>query len=537
MILHIRMLILLLAVVAAAAVIARRLKIPAAILLVLAGLLLAFIPGLPPLQLAPELVLLLVLPPVIYSSAFNMSWREFRYNLRPITLLSIGGVVFTTLVIAGAAHWLLGVDWPVGFLLGAIVSPPDAIAPLAIARRMGVPRRILVILEGEGLANDATALILYRFAVVAVSSGVFSLGEAVASFAAILAGEIIWGIGVGWFMLRLRRWANDPLVEILFSILTPFVAFWPPEQLGGSGVLATVAAGLYTSWNGPRLIGSATRLQGVFFWEFFIYVIEGLVFLITGMQARTMLSGIDEFPPSQLALSIAVITAVAIAARFLWVYPAVYAPRWLFPALQRKDPAPPWQWSFMLAFTGVRGIVSLAAALAIPHATAMGLPFPYRDLLLLLTFSLILATLVVQGLLLPYVIKKLGLSHVEREERARYWACEHKARSEAIRAASARLDEIATERNLLPDLIETIRAQHRNRLRRVEYRSDDDDGVREVGALHDEVERLLIVAERTRTDEIFRNGELTDEARRRIERELDMREAHIASQRPKPETR
>lgn len=531
------MLILLLAVVAAAAVVANRLKIPAAILLVLVGLLLAFIPGLPPLELAPELVLLLVLPPIIYSSAFNMSWREFRFNLRPIALLSIGGVVFTTLVIAGAAHWLLGVDWSIGFLLGAIVSPPDAVAPLAIARRMGVPRRILVILEGEGLANDAAALILYRFAVAAVSLGVFSLGEAVASFAAILAGEIIWGVGVGWFMLRLRRWAEDPLVEIVLSILTPFLAFWPPEQLGGSGVLATVTAGLYTSWNGPRLISSATRLQGVFFWEFFIYVIEGLVFLITGLQARSMLGRISEFPLSQLLFSIAVITAVAIAARFLWVFPAIYLPRRLFPALQRKDPAPPWQWPFMLAFTGVRGIVSLAAALALPHATSAGLPFPYRDLLLLLTFSLILITLVAQGLILPFVIRKLGLSYAEREERARHWACEHKARSEVIRAASARLDELVEELGLAPELIETIRAQHRNRLRRIENRSDDDDGVRESDALHDEVERLLIIAERARTNEIFRSGGLTDEARRRIERELDMREAHIFNQQPRPEGR
>ena len=205
MISTIQVLILLLAVVVAVAVIANRLKIPPAILLVLTGVLLALVPGLPPPQLAPELVLLLVLPPVIYTSAFLMSWREFRFNLRPITLLSVGCVVFTTLAVAGAAHWLMDLDWPVGFVLGAIVSPPDAIAPLSIARRMEIPRRILVILEGEGLANDATALILYRFAVGAVSVGVFSFAQASGMFAAIVAGEIVWGIGVGWLMLRLRR--------------------------------------------------------------------------------------------------------------------------------------------------------------------------------------------------------------------------------------------------------------------------------------------------------------------------------------------
>src|SRR5215475_3433460 len=264
MILTIQVLVLLLAVVAAVAVLANRSKIPPAILLVLAGVLFALIPGLPSVDLAPELVLLLILPPFIYTSAFQMSWREFHFSLRPIALLSVGSVVFTTVTVAAAVHALMDIEWPVGFVLGAILSPPDAIAPLSIARRMQIPRRIIVVLEGEGLANDATALILYRFAVVAVSLGVFSFGQAVGTFAAIVVGEILWGIAAGWLMLRLRRWVNDPLIEILLSVLTPFLAFWPPAHLGGSGVLATVAAGLYTSWNGARLIRPATRLQGFF---------------------------------------------------------------------------------------------------------------------------------------------------------------------------------------------------------------------------------------------------------------------------------
>ncbi len=294
--------------IAAVAVVAARLKIPPAILLVLAGVILALIPGLPTVELAPEFVLLLVLPPVIYSSAVAMSWREFRFNLRPISLLAVGCVVFTTVAVAAATHWLLGFAWPVGFVLGAIVSPPDAVAPLSIARRMELPRRILVILEGEGLANDATALILYRFAVAAVSAGAFSFSQAVGMFAAIVAGEILWGIGVGWLMLRLRRWVHDPRIEITLSILTPFLAYWPPEHLGGSGVLATVTAGLYISWNGLRLISAATRLQGIFFWDFLIYLIEGMVFLITGLQARTLIARIGHdsipswlFPPRSSA--------------------------------------------------------------------------------------------------------------------------------------------------------------------------------------------------------------------------------------------
>jgi CPA1 family monovalent cation:H+ antiporter len=523
----IQVLVVLLAVVAAVAVIANRLKVPPSILLVLTGVVIALVPGLPPVELAPELVLLLILPPVIYNSAFLMSWREFQFNLRPITLLAVGGVVFTTLAVAAAAHWVMDIAWPVGFLLGAIVSPPDAIAPLDIARRMELPRRLLVILEGEALANDATALILYRFAVGAIAVGVFSFTEAAGIFAAIVAGEILWGIGVGWLMLRLRRWVKDPLIEIVLSVLTPFLAFWPPVHLGGSGVLATVTAGLYVSYNGARLINPRTRLQGIFFWEFFIYVLEGMVFLITGLQARTVLGRISDYPLSQLALSALVITAAVIVARFVWIFPTAYLPRWLVPPIRRRDPSPPWQWPFVLAFTGVRGIVSLAAALAIPFATATGAPFPDRDLILFLTFSVILVTLVGQGLLLPWVIRRLGLAHAGRREREFNRAEELKARAEAVQAASERLDQLAEERNLPVEVIEVVRAQHRDRLQHIEDRSADEGVIGKHSDLHEEVERLLIDAERTRINDLFRTGKLKDEARRRIERELDLREAEL----------
>ncbi len=442
MVTTIQTLILLLMVTAMVAVAETRLRIPNAILLVVTGVILGLIPGLPTVELAPELVLLLVLPPIVYSSAVAMSWREFRFNLRPISLLALGCVAFTTVATAAAAHWLLGLPWPVGFVLGAIVSPPDAVAPLSVARRMQLPRRILVVLEGEGLANDATALVLYRFAVAAVSVGMFSFGEAATVFVAILAGEIAWGLTVGWLMLRLRRWVGDPQIEITLSILTPFLAYWPPEHLGGSGVLATVTAGLYISWNGLQLISAATRLQGIFFWDFLIYLVEGLVFLTTGLQARTLLARIGHYPLLDLAISAAVISAVVILARFIWVFPTVYLPRWLFPRIRRRDPSPPWQWAFIIGFTGVRGIVSLAAALAIPFATAAGAPFPDRDLILFLTFSVILVTLVGQGLMLPTVIRALGLAHTGHREHEAEKSEEYKARRQAATAAMARLDQL-----------------------------------------------------------------------------------------------
>jgi monovalent cation/hydrogen antiporter len=531
MIATIQTLVVLLAVIAATAFVAARAKIPPSILMVLIGVGLALVPGLPPVVMAPEFVLLIVLPPIIYSSAVAMSWREFRFNLRPIALLAVGCVLFTAAAVAAATHWALGLSWPLGFVLGAIVSPPDALAPLAIARRLAVPRRLLVILEGEGLANDATALVLYRFAVAAVSLGVFSAPQAAGAFVAIVVGEIAWGIGVGWLMLRLRRWVGDPRIEITLSVLTPFLAYWPPQAIGGSGVLATVTAGLYISWNGLRLISAATRLQGIFFWDFLNYLIEGMVFLITGLQARSVISSIRGHSLGELAGSAALVSAVVIVARFVWLYPATYLPRWLVPAIRRNDPAPPWQWPFALASAGVRGIVSLAAALAIPLVTADGQAFPERDLILFLTFAVILVTLVGQGLLLPWVIRALGLANAGRREMRAARVEERRARRKAAQAAIERFDQLARERSLSEDIVAPLRAAERARLAHVDMKGDGADPAAGVVDVHDEIALELIVAERDVINDLYRDGGLNDEARRRIERELDLREAHLASQR------
>ena len=523
----IEVLVALLVVIAAIALVARRLNIPPAILLVLTGVILALLPGLPRVSFPPEFVLLLILPPIIYSSAVAMSWREFRFNLRPISLLAVGCVVFTTILAAAAVHWMLGLAWPVAFVLGAIVSPPDAVAPLSIARGMQLPRRILVILEGEGLANDATALILYRFAAAAVSLGVFSLGHAALMFAAIIAGEILWGIGVGWVMLRLRRWVADPRIEILLSLLTPFVAYLPPEQLGGSGVLATVTAGLYISWNGLRLISAATRLQGIFFWDFLIYLVEGMVFLITGLQARRMLGGVGSYSLSTLTESAVTVSAVVVVARFIWTYPATYIPRWLSASLRRRDPSPPWQWPFVLSFTGVRGIVSLAAALAIPLQTASGQPFPDRDLILFLTFFVILVTLVGQGLTLPAVIRALGLANAGRREHHADASEEFDARRQAVAAATEQLKQLAAARALPQAVVTPLLASLQDRFNNLEHRIDGVDSHRKFVELYDDIELTLIGAERQVVNDLYRDGKLKDEARRRIERELDLREAGL----------
>jgi CPA1 family monovalent cation:H+ antiporter len=517
---------ILMALLAAVALIARRLQVAPAILLMLAGVALGFVPGVPNIELAPELVLLIVLPPLIYSAGVAMSWREFKNNLRPIGLLAIGCVVFTTCAVAVATHYLLGFPWGVGFVLGAIVSPPDVVAPLAIARRLRLPRRLLVVLEGEGLANDATALVLYRYAVAAVSTGLFSLPTAAGNFALIFVGEIIFGVAVGWLSLRLRRWARDPQVEITLSLLTPYLAFWVPEHFGGSGVLATVATGLYVSWNGPLLISSATRLQGIFFWDLVIYLIEGLLFLLTGLELRALIIKANDVPVAEIFVAIALTSAICIVARFAWVFPATYLPRWLSKSLRERDPSPHWKSVFVLAFTGVRGAVSLAAALALPLTLPGGEAFPYRGLILIVAFGVICVTLVGLGLSLPFVVRLLGLAHVSEHEHRHERDAELKARRDALDAAKRSLETLTQERKLAQEVVAHLEARHATRLRQL---PDDDDVSNEHMARSAAIQRELIETERAFLYSLLKEGRITDETRRRLERDLDLEEASLGN--------
>jgi monovalent cation/hydrogen antiporter len=517
---------ILLAVLAGTALLARRVNIAPAILLLLAGIALAFVPGMPTLELPPQLVLLLVLPPLIYSASVAMSWREFKHNLRPIILLAVGCVIFTAFAVAAATHYLIGLPWDVGFLLGAIVAPPDAVAPLAIARRLGIPRRILVVLEGEGLANDATALILYRFALVAILSGTFSLSQATGAFAAIVIGEVLFGVAVGWLSLHARHWARDTQVEITLSLITPYVAYWVPEHFGGSGVIATVACGLYMSWNGPLLISSATRLQGIFFWDLVIYLIEGLLFLLTGFQMRLLYEKSKAFPLDDILFATGLVSVIIIVARFAWVYPATYLPRVLSKRLRERDPSPPWQWVFILSFAGLRGAVSLAAALALPFTLASGEAFPERDLISFVSFGVIFVTLVGLGLSLPSVVRLLGVAQAGRAEHVAEHTSEIAARREALDVALKSLDALTEERDLSDEVTRLLRARHDTRANQLPDSLNPDARVSAAGTA---LTRELIAAERKFIHVQLRDGKITDEVRRRIERDLDLEEASLAN--------
>jgi monovalent cation/hydrogen antiporter len=514
----------LMAVTAFAALGARRIRIPESIFLVLVGLLISFLPSMPRIALEPELVLSLFLPPLLYRAGVNMSWRGFRANLWPILLLAVGLVIFTAIAVAQVSHYLLGLPLAVGFVLGAVVSPPDAVAPMAIARRFMLPSRVLTVLEGEGLVNDATALILFSFAIAAVTEGKhFSLVEASGEFMAIVMGEIAWGLFIGWGGLALRRWARDPRVEMVFALLMPYAAFWIPESLGGSGVLATVVCGLFVSWNGPRFISPATRLQGYFVWDLVVYLVESVVFLLTGLQARVVADALDLTEWERLAASCAAVCAVIIAVRFIWVYLATYLPRWLSPSLARRDPSP-GKGTFIVAFTGIRGVVSLAAALSIP-LDVDGAAFPDRGLVLLVTFAVILVTLVGQGFTLSFVISCLGIAEYGKKEADTDKRREINARLASIDAALARLDQLEGAVSA-PDAASALR--RRNEDRRAYFVAACRDVAHgDISNAAAALQLQFLDAERASIADLYYRGEINDEARRRIERELDLEDSRI----------
>ena len=499
-----------------------RLRVPHSILLVLAGAALSFVPVMPAVRIDPDLVLLLLLPPVLYGAGVGMSWRGFRGNLRAIMLLAVGCVLVTAVAVAALGHLVFGMSWAVAFVLGAVVSPPDPVAPMAIARRLNLPNALLTVLEGEGLVNDATALILFSIAIAAVATGSFAPVQAAVSFAVIVAGEAAWGFAVGWATLRFRALTRDPQVEIVLSLLTPFIAFWPPHSLGGSGVLAAVAAGLYVSWNGRRFIAPTTRLQGFFVWGLVTHVIDGLLFLLTGLQARALTAGLDQAGWQRLALAGVLVSIVVIVVRFLWVFPAAYLPRRLFRSIRRRDPYPPWQSVFFIGFTGIRGVVSLAAALSIPFLLD-GAPFPDRQLILFVSFCVIVVTLVGQGSALPWVIDRLGLAEAGAEEAADAKRREIAGRIDGVEAALAELAVIAGE-GASAGTVAVLRRRHEDRLAELSTTADPRNPAMPV-AEHAELQARLVLAERRRIGELYDHGRIGDDARRRIERELDLEEA------------
>jgi monovalent cation/hydrogen antiporter len=473
------------------ATLATRLRIPYAILLVLGGLFLGFVPGLPNITLNPELILVLFLPPLIYSSAWLTSWRAFRANLRPILQLALGLVLVTTIVIAVVAHIVAGLSWPVAFVLGAIVSPTDAVAASATARLLGLPRRIVTVIEGESMVNDATGLVVYRFAVAAVVTGSFSLWQASLQFVIVSLGGLLIGLAIGWPVAWLHRHLDDAPIEITITLLTPYAAYLVAGALQVSGVLAVLSAGLHLSHQSSRFFSSNTRLQANAVWNV-------LVFLLIGLAV--------------------------IAVRIAWVFPAASLPRLVSPRLRERDPFPGWRPIALIAWIGMRGGLSLAAALALPLSLTGGVLFPQRDLVIFFTFGVILVTLVGQGLSLVPLIRLLGLERDSSLEQ------EHaQAHLVAARAALSRLDELATEAWVPQDALTYLRSHYAQELRTLTEAIDGAGNERFDGhaPVQQRLRQEVLTAERAAVIGLRDQGRIDDETLRLVERELDLEEQRL----------
>jgi CPA1 family monovalent cation:H+ antiporter len=518
--------------VAALATLARRLGIPYPILLTLGGLALSFVPGLPHVALAPELVFLIFLPPILYAAAWFTSWRDFKANLRSIGLLSFGLVLATTVVVALVARALIpGLPWAAAFVLGAIVSPPDAAAATSVIQRLGVPRRIVTILEGESLINDATALVAYRFAVAAVVTGAFSFGEATLQLGMVAVGGVLIGLAIGFAVVIVEKLIDDSAVEIAVSFIAPIGAYLLAEELHWSGVLATVAAGLFVSRRASRLMMSDTRLRAVAVWDTVIFILNGLIFILIGLQLPTIIAGLSGRPLPQLLGYAVAISLTVILIRVAWVFPATYLPRLLSARVRARDPYPSPRNVMIVAYTGLRGIVSLATALALPLEVEGGGPFPERDLLLFLTFAVILATLVGQGLTLPWLIRRLGVTADGGAEQE-----EHKARLHAAKAVLARLEELAAEEWATEEAISRLRDHYTDRARHladelglaIAALGPHPDG-HDHNHVHSEnrLRRDLIDTERRVIIRLRDEGAIGDEVLHAIERDLDLEELRL----------
>ena len=501
--------------------VAERVRVPYPILLMVGGLGLGFVPGLPDVTLPPELVFLVFLPPLLYAAAYFSSLRELRANLRPISLLAVGLVLATTLTVAVAAHEVIGLDWPAAFVLGAIVAPTDPIAATAIASRLGAPRRTVVIVEGESLINDATALVAYRVAVGAVTAGTFSLAEAGLEFIGGVAAGAAIGLAVGWLVAQLRRRTEDALTEISVSLATAYFAYLPAELLHVSGVIAAVTAGVYLGWRAPELTEPSARLQANGFWEALIFLINVTLFVLIGLQLPVVVDGLEGESAVELGLWALLVSGAVIATRIVWVFAATaWLPRRLSRRVRTRDPLPPWRWSFLVSWIGMRGAVTLAAALALPLETDSGASFADRDLIVFLAFSVVVATLLAQGLSLPSLIRRLGLEDSEAED----WR-DAEARLRAAERAIARLEELEAEDWVRDDTVERLRGLYDYRRRRfaarVGYEEPTHD-YEERSADYQRLRRELIEAERAAVLDLRSKGVINDEVMRGIERDLDL---------------
>jgi monovalent cation/hydrogen antiporter len=510
----------------ALSVIARLIGVPYPIVLVLGALPLGFIPGVPDVELDPELVLVIFLPPLLYVAAFFADLRALRADARALSLTSIGLVLVTTCAVAVVAHALIDLPWAVAFALGAIVSPTDPVAATSISRELGVPRRLLALIEGESLVNDSSALIAYRVAVAAAVGGSFSLFDASVDFVVAVVGGIAIGLAVGAAIAEVRRRLDDVPVEITISLFTGYAAYLPAEELGVSGVLAAVTAGIYLGWLAPRIATAQMRMQGFAVWELIVFLLNAMLFVLIGLQLPSILdavSGIDV--PTLAGYALATI-AVVVATRFAWVFTVPYLVRALDRRPSQVERRVGAASRTVVGWAGMRGAVSLAAALSLPLETNAGAPFPDRELVIFLAYCVVLFTVVVQGLTLPALIRRLGVVEDGSEEEAE----EHAARIAAAEAALAALDGLAAEGWPREDTVERLRALYSYRRRRFATLTgelEDEDGIVDRSLAYQRLMHELIEVQRAAILKLRNERRISSDVMRRVERDLDLEESRL----------
>jgi monovalent cation/hydrogen antiporter len=506
-------------------VIARWIDVPFPIPLVIGGLVLGLLPGMPDIELNPNTVLLVFLPPLLYAAAFFSDLRALRADARPISMGAIGLVLATTGAVGVVAHEAIGMSWALSFALGAIVSPTDPVAATAIMRAVGAPRRIVNLIEGESLVNDASALVAYRVAVAAAVGGTFSAVDAGFEFVGAAVGGVAIGLVVGWVIAQIRRRLDDPVTEITISLLTAYAAFIPADELGLSGVLSTVACGLYLGWRAPELISPQTRLQAYGTWEVLVFLLNATLFILIGLQLPLIVDGLRGTPAGEVIGYSALVCATVIGIRFLWVFTMPYVIRLLDRRPSQRDRRVGIGPRIVFGWAGMRGAVSMAAALALPLQTDAGTPLPDRDLILFITFALILVTVVGQGLTLPALIRGLGVVEDGSEREGE----ELRARHRAAEAAIERLEELGEEDWTNDDTVERLTSLHQFRIRRAKTRAGkiEDDGILDRSLSYQRVLHEVASAQRAQLVLMRNRGEISSDVMRMIERELDLEEARL----------
>jgi Na+/H+ antiporter len=513
-------LISLLVAVAGLATIARAANVPFPIVLVVGGLVLGFVPGLPEVELEPHLVLVIFLPPLLYSAAFFANLHDLRRDLRAISMMAVGLVLLTMCTVAVVAHALVdGLPWGAAFALGAIVAPTDPLAATEIARRQAAPRRVVSLIEGESLVNDGTALVAYRVAVAAAVGGGFSLWEAGLEFVLGAIGGVLIGLAVGWTISEIRRRLDDPPVEITISLLSGYAGYLPAEALHASGVLAAVTVGIVVGWRAPRISTARMRLQGYAVWETLVFLLNALLFVLIGLQLPMILDGLSGESTAALAGQAAAVSLAVILTRIAWGNTMPYVVRALDRRPQQRARRAGWRLRMIVGWSGMRGAVSLAAALALPS------DFPQRDLVLFLTFAVIFATLVLQGLTLPALIRRLGVHDDGAEERE-----ELVARRAAVEAALARLDQLGAADWTRDDTVERMRALYRYRRSRLAARAgeaDDGDNYEVRSQRYQTMVRQVLDAQRAEVVRLRNAGVISNAVMHRLERELDLEDERL----------